>query len=86
MKYECDNHRAVEAEDIREAAEIFADRKARAVYGRAGYARTLRADSWCMDLSFTCNEAFIGRTTGPHETTGHNIRFNVYPRVEGGDE
>jgi hypothetical protein len=38
-------------------------------------------DSYTRNLSIVEFAAFIGYSTGPNETTGHNIRFTV---VHGG--
>lgn len=77
--YTCESHRPVAAQDMREAAEIFAGRKARKAYGRGGYARTCSLESWSRD-DHTVGEynAFIGYRTGRNETTGRNVRFTVY--------
>jgi hypothetical protein len=76
--YRSPGHRDVTAADMKEAAEIFAARKARAAYGRAGYARTCNLESWSQDGTLGEFNAFIGVTTGQHETTGSNVFFTVY--------
>lgn len=48
-KYTCENHTPVRAENMNEAAAIFAGRKARAAYGRRAYARTLNKESYSQD-------------------------------------
>lgn len=79
--YHCENHRPIVAsediEDIKAAAEAFAGRKARAAFGRKGYARTCNLESWSQDGAFGEFNAFIGYRTGQHETTGYNVRFTV---------
>ncbi len=59
------------AQDAREAANIIARR----IYGRRGYARTLRLDSSSRDGSSATYEAFIGVTprNEPSRTVGRNI-------------
>jgi hypothetical protein len=69
--------RAVTAESMRDAAEIFATRLARKSYGRSAYARTLNLNSWSQDNTVGEWESFVGYRTGMHETTGHNVRFTV---------
>jgi hypothetical protein len=76
--YKSNGHRDVVAESMKEAAQIFADRKARKAYGKGGYARTCELGSWAQDNSFGEFSAFIGYSTGPHETTGKNVDFTVY--------
>jgi len=75
--------RSVRAEGIEEAAEVFAARAARRSYGRRGYCRTFLVGSHSQDYSMIECSAFIGYTTGPNETTGHNINFTV-STVDGG--
>ena len=77
MKYTCNGFRPVEAESIREAASIFANRAARRAFGRSGYARTCQIQAHARDMSFAEFSAFIGYTTGRNETTGHNVQFTV---------
>ena len=73
---------AVMAEDMSEAAEIFANRIARKNYGKRGYCRTCNLNSWSRDHSLGEYQAFIGYTpAGKHNrnsTAGNNIRFSVY--------
>lgn len=77
-KFTCDGFRPVTADDIQTAANTFADRLARRVYGRRGYARTLRLDSWTQSGSSARYETFIGYSTGPGETSGRNEWLHVY--------
>jgi hypothetical protein len=74
--YTCETHRPVQAEDMREAAKIFADRKAKAKYGRRGHARTCEMRAYAQDMRLAEWSAFIGITTG-HETTGNQVQFTV---------
>lgn len=77
----CENHRPItETDDMKEAAEIIAGRKARAAFGRRGYARTCNLESWSQDGTIGEFNAFIGYSTAPHETTGHNVRFTLTRR------
>jgi hypothetical protein len=76
--YKSGGHLDVVAESMKEAAQIFADRKARKAYGKGGYARTCNLGSWSPDNSFGEFSAFIGRSTGRSETMGGNVNFTVY--------
>ena len=76
--YSSNGHRDVVAESMKEAAQIFADRKARKAYGKGGYARTCTLGSWSQDNSFGEFSAFIGYPSGRYETTGGNVYFTVY--------
>ena len=72
-KYLCDSFRPLRRSDAVQtaidAATVFANRLARREYGRKGYARTVRPDSWTPDGSSHTFEVFIG-TDGPqHGTT-----------------
>lgn len=81
MKYTTLGCRAVSADNMREAAEIFANRMARKTYGKSGYCRTCNLESWSQDRSRGDYNAFIGYTpSGQHNTgltVGNNIRFTV---------
>lgn len=77
-KYTTSGCKAVKAESMNEAAEIFAGRMARKAYGRGGYCRTCTKTSWAQDGSLGEFSAFIGYNTSIRETTGHNINFTVY--------
>ena len=79
--YTCENHRPITgAENMSDAAEIIAGRKARSIFGRRGYARTLRLDCWSQDGSVGEFESFIGYRTAQNETTGCNVRFTITKR------
>lgn len=80
QKYTCENHIPVTAETMKDAAETIANRKARAAYGRRGYARTCNLESWSEDGSIGEFSAFIGYSSGQGETTGHNVRFTLTRR------
>ncbi len=71
-------HKSIEADSQSEAAQIFAERKARAKYGKAGVVGACRVDSTRVDGGMFEAEAFIGYRTGRNETTGSNVRFTVY--------
>ncbi len=75
--YRCNGFRSVRALGIRDAAGVFAKRAARRAFGRRGIVRTMVEDSYTRNLSIVEFAAFIGYSTGPNETTGHNIRFTV---------
>lgn len=75
--YRSHGHRDVSAADMNEAAQIFANRKARAKYGSGGYARTCNIECWSQDNTLGEYNAFIGYSTGKNETTGNNVRFTV---------
>jgi hypothetical protein len=77
--FRADGFRDVQAESAREAAEIFAARQARRDYGRAGFCRTLRLDSWTENGNSHTFEAFIGKPVrGDRGTTsGHNVWMYV---------
>ena len=81
-KYTTAGCRAVTAENMSEAAGIFADRMARKKYGKTGYARTCNLESWSQDQTLGEYSAFIGHApAGKHNrgtTVGGNIRFSVY--------
>lgn len=75
--YTSPNHRAVRAESAEHAAHIFANREARANFGRRGYCRTLRLDCWTESgLSHTF-EAFIGRDVERNACQGRNVWIYV---------
>lgn len=75
--YTCTGFNRVKAESMREAAGVFASRAARRQYGRNGYCRTCTQGDYAENGSLAEYSAFIGYTTGLHETTGHNINFTV---------
>ena len=73
-RFSADGFREVTADSAREAARVFATRLARKKYGRAGYCRTLRLDSWTEDSKNHTFQAFIGRAVRgePGATTGND--------------
>jgi len=83
--YRCESMRPIRQSDevptVNAAAAVFAGRLARRAYGRRGYARTVRPDSWAPDGSSHTFEVFIG-TDGPQhgETVGHNEWLHVSVR------
>jgi len=81
-KYMSNGFRATEAEDMGEAAQIFASRAARRKYGRTGYALRPTMQGHAQDMSFAEFSAFIGYSTGRNETTGNNIAFTVLKLCE----
>ena len=72
--FRADGFRDVQADNARAAAEIFADRLARRAYGRNGFCRTIRLDSWTENRKSHTFEVFIGKPVrGERGTTaGHN--------------
>ena len=85
MKYQADNHRAVDAQTASEAAQVIAARKARAEYGKAGRVGACRVESQSPDGTVSECCAFIGYVSGLSETTGRDVRFVLHLRsVEGG--
>ena len=85
-KYTTSGCQAVTAENMSEAAEIFAGRMARKKYGKTGYCRTCNLESWSQDQTLGEYNAFIGYTpAGKHNrgtTVGGNIRFSVRAEEE----
>lgn len=77
MKYTSNGFKSVQAESMREAAEIFATRAARRKYGRLAYCRTCTQQAHAQDGSLAEYSAFIGYKTGQSETTGSDIKFTV---------
>jgi hypothetical protein len=75
--FRVDGCRPIWAESANDAAEITAGRMARREYGRRARVGTLRCDCWTQDNSVVTWEAFIGRKTGLHETTGRNVWFQT---------
>lgn len=69
--------KVVGADDMREAAMVFAGRLARKSFGRRADVRVLRQDCTSFDYRMAEYEAFIGLTSG-NETTGRNVRFTVW--------
>jgi len=78
-KYTTTGCRAVSAESMSEAAEIFAARIARKKYGKSGYCRICNLESWSQDRSLGEYNAFIGYTPAHNQgqTVGNNTRFSV---------
>ena len=75
--YECEGHRKIQAENMRDAAEIFASIKANRL-GKNGQVVTLQADSWTHDNSCVQYQAFIGTYSHKERaTTGENEWFEV---------
>ena len=92
--YHADGQRPIRKSDdafgiqnVADAARVFADRLARRTFGRKGYARTIRPDSWTQDGRNYTFEAFIGvdREHG-RETVGRNVWLYVSVRGEDATE
>jgi hypothetical protein len=63
---------------MQEAAETFATREARKLFGRRGYCRTCTLGSWTQDGTAGEFSAFVGYRTGRNETTGRNVHLTVF--------
>lgn len=61
-----------------QAAEIFAERKARAEFGKRGRVGAIQQNCHSVDQSFAEYDAFIGYASSARETTGRNVRFTVH--------
>lgn len=79
-RFTCQGFRPVDAYNAAEAAEIFADRKAKREYGRSGYCHHVRLDCWAESGTYANYEAFIGKAVrgDPNTTSGHNVWLTVY--------
>jgi len=91
--YTTDGCKTVQADSMQEAAEIFANRKARRKYGRGGYSRTCTRESSTMDGEMAEYNAFLGYTPAEKHnagtTTGTNERFAVrilFAKAKGGSK
>lgn len=78
-KFTTNGCKAVNAETIKEAALIFAQRMARREFGRKGDARTCTMGAYAQDGSLAEFTAFIGTTKG-NSTSGRNVHFTVVSR------
>jgi len=76
-RFATSGHRAVNADGIRSAAEMFADRKARRDFGSRGHVGAFRIDSERVDGKCVEVSALIGARSG-NTTTGHNVIFSVF--------
>lgn len=86
VRYLCDGFKPIRRspaiETIQHAATAFANRIAHREYGRNGYARVVRPDSWSTDGKAHTFEAFIGIDgRQPGETVGRNVWLHVEVRV-----
>jgi hypothetical protein len=79
-KYTTAGRRSVNASSMRDAAETFALRQARALFGRNAYVRTLNLGSQSFDNTVGEWQAFVGYRTGQNQTTGRNIHLTVTRR------
>jgi hypothetical protein len=76
--FRCDGFRAVQAENAGAAAEIFAEREAHRKFGKRGFCRTLRLDSWSHSKKTHTYEAFICvPVRADRYVTGHNTWLTV---------
>ena len=86
MKYTSHGHRPSSAPDAAsqsEIGELFAQRKARRLYGRTGRVGALRLDGQSPDGSVMEFDAFLGRPAPGGGLAGRNVRFTVYRNPEG---
>ena len=82
--YQCENFRPVSAPTMTAAAEIFALRKARAIYGRRGVVSTIALDSRRLDGLTGYFRACCGVPAGrdrPGEKIGHTCKITVTTRA-----
>ena len=75
--YRSTGMQAVTENSFRDAAEVFANRIARKLYGRKAYARTCRIEGWARDGSRVEVDAFVGVSDGHGGTLGRNVRFGI---------
>jgi hypothetical protein len=80
--YQCDNFRPVRAQSFKEAAQVFASREARRLFGKNAYCRTLRRDCWDTDGRNEEYEAFVGIEVEPNTTEGRNIRLVISKQTQ----
>ena len=76
-KYTCDGFLSVEAESMREAAEIFGERLARRKYGKRGQVGACRCNGHTQDGSYGDYDLFIGYPSDQNQTTGHNVMLSI---------
>jgi|688.fasta_scaffold209390_2 hypothetical protein len=76
-KYTTAGRRPVNAESMRDAAEVFALREARTLFGRWAYVRLLNCNGQSFDGRVAEWQAFVGYRTGAGETTGRNVHLTV---------
>ncbi len=78
-KFVCSGFRGLKAPSASYAAALFADRQARREYGRRGYCRAVRLDSWTENGKSHTFEAFIGRPVPrDNATRGRNVWLTVH--------
>ena len=76
--YACSGFKSVRSNSIRSAAEIFALRSARRIFGRSGRVGPLNASYWDYKYREVEFEAFVGYRSGRNELSGRNVRFTVH--------
>jgi hypothetical protein len=79
MRFECDTHHDTTAENMFEAARIFAGRKARAMFGQRADVRAINLISWTPTGSMGTFNAFLGLSRNGN-TTGNEVTFSVYAK------
>jgi hypothetical protein len=77
QKYTSYGRKALFAESMRDAAEVFALRKARKIYGRNALVAYLTCYGESPKGTVGDWQAFIGRRSGRREITGCNVRLTV---------
>ena len=81
--YSANGFRPVQANEMKDAAEVFAGRLARKQFGRKGYCRICRLDGWDEQGRFGEYEVFIGYNGAERGTTvGHNEWIIVHKETE----
>jgi hypothetical protein len=76
--YSASGFHRVKATEMKEAAEIFANRLARKQFGRSGYCRICRLNSWDEQGRFGHYDIFIGYNGERGTTIGHNELIIVH--------
>lgn len=81
-RYVTSGCRALRANCIREAAEVFALRIARRHFGRRARIGALNCVGWCPLGTFRQFSVFVGYRSAPNELTGKNELITIYPQAE----
>jgi hypothetical protein len=76
--FTCTGFRNVSADSADEAAGIFAERLARRRFGKRGYCRTMRLDSWTENGHTHTFEVFIGYDVDRNTCSGFNEWLHVH--------
>lgn len=78
FRFRCNGYRSVLAYSSREAAEIFANRAAKRIYGSRGYCHHVRNDCHSPDNRNNIYEAYIGVPVRGGGCSGTNIWLAVH--------